>query len=338
MRDILVFIFLLVYFLNFAQGNKLFSNDSALDVTIYYNSTLLIKNRDEKSGFQKGKLQLNTDASNFKEFNIELKTRGIFRLKKQNCYFPPLELKFDKKEIKNSIFKGNSKLKLVLPCRKSDNYQQYLLLEYLAYRIYNQLTEFSFRVKLLQIKLIDLDEKEPAYERYGFLIEPFKSLEKRLQGKELKVKNLHPDLMDRQLMNLTTIYEYMIGNTDWSVKALHNIKILGRDSLKNPVAIPYDFDFSGLVNAPYASAAEQLNLSSVKQRYYNGYSRNYDEIMENVLIFKSKKDTIYKLVNSLDGLKKHYIDETLKYFDQFYEILDDSNVIKQEFIEKCRKD
>jgi hypothetical protein len=229
-------------------------------------------------------------------------------------------------------------LKLVFPCGKSSNYQQYILMEYLAYKIYNQLTDYSFRVRLMKIKLIDLSDKEPIYDKYGFFIEPDKSFGERTHCKEMNVKNIHPDRTDYQMINLLSIFQFMIGNTDWSVKALHNIALFARDSLQKPVAVLYDFDFSGLVNAGYASPAEELNLSSVRQRYFNGYHREYDEIMKNLLIFEQEKQQIYNLVHSVEGLDEKHVEETIKYLDQFYKIIDDPKKIKREFIDNCRKE
>jgi hypothetical protein len=322
----------------YAQSTDLFLNDSVLKVNIHYHARKVLSDRSNEKTYHDALLELVSSTGQNSTFKTGMRTRGIFRLKSSNCYFPPFTLKFNKNEIKNTVFKGYPKLKLVFPCRKSDAYEQYILLEYLAYKIYNLLTEYSFRVRLLKIKLIDLDSKEPVHEKYGFVIEPIDKLAKRTNSKEIEVKNLHPDITDSLLINRLSIFQYMIGNTDWSVKALHNIKLLSRDSLRSPVAVPYDFDFSGLVDAPYAAPAEHLNISSVRMRYFNGYCREMEDILINVNLFISKKKTIYDLIYTVEGLEKHYIDETIKYFDQFYNILDDHNRIRKEFIDKCRKD
>lgn len=322
----------------YAQSTDLFLIDSVLKVNIHYHARKVLSDRNNEKTYHDALLELVSSTGQNSTFKTGIRTRGIFRLKNTNCYFPPLTLKFSKNEIKNTVFKGYPKLKLVLPCRKSDPYEQYILLEYLAYKIYNLLTEYSFRVRLLKIKLIDLDGKEPVHEKFGFIIEPVEKLAKRTNSKEIEVKNLHPDLTDSLLINRLSIFQYMIGNTDWSVKALHNIKLLSRDSLRSPVAVPYDFDFSGLVDAPYAAPAEHLKISSVKMRYFNGYCREIEDIMVNVNLFKDKKQAIYDLIYSLEGLEKRYIDESIKYFDQFYITLDDTKRIRREFIENCRKE
>ena len=196
---------------------------------------------------------------------------------------------------------------------------------------------YSFKVRLANLNLEDLEFKKPTHSMYAFLIEPVKSLAKRNSTKELETKNIHPNFTDRQLMNQLALFQYLIGNTDWSVKALHNIKLLSRDSLQKPVAVPYDFDFSGLVNATYALPAEHLPIKSVRQRHYNGYHRTLDEIKKNLNVFKQNKDEIYQLVHSINGLEKRYIDETIKYFDQFYKMIDNAKIIQHKFIKNSRK-
>ena len=129
----------------------------------------------------------------------------------------------------------------------------------------------------------------------------------------------------------------MIGNTDWSVKALHNIKLISRSSPQKPVAVPYDFDNAGLVNAPYALPAEYLGVNSVTERVYNGYYRPIDDLQRILDIFTHKKAVIYKEVKNVSGLKIHDIDETIKYFDQFYKTLDHTKRIQYELIDKSRR-
>jgi len=319
------------------QDNELFTSDEHLELIIKYKAKELNNDRVEKSTYHDAIMKLGKDSLSTKLYNIKIKTRGIYRLKSSNCYFPPLKIKFNEKEVGGSIFSSQTKLKLVLPCQKSKKYEQYVLLEYLAYKIYNILTDYSFRVRLVKLNLIDLRGRKPDFVKYAFLIESVKSVAKRNNAKELDVKNIHPNHTDYELINLLSLFQYLIGNTDWSIKALHNIKLLSRDSMRKPVAIPYDFDFSGLVNSSYALPAEHLPIGSVRQRHYNGYSRTLSELEKNILIFKYKKEEIYKLVYSIKALEKRYIDETIEYFDQFYQMIDNTEIIKHEFIEKSRK-
>ena len=338
LRHLIILISILLNYENiFSQESELFKSDEPLQMVLKYEVRELNKNRKEKSIYHNAILKVGMDSLNNKVYNIKIKTRGIYRLKSSNCYFPPLKIKFNEKDVNGTIFSPNEKLKLVLPCQKHKRYEQYVLLEYLAYKIYNILTDYSFKVRLIRLKLEDLENKKPNFESYAFVIEPTKSLAKRNNAKELEVKNIHPNQTDYSLMNRLALFQYLIGNTDWSVKALHNIKLLSRDSLQKPVAVPYDFDFSGLVNTTYSSPPEHLPINSVRQRHYNGYERTLPELKDNILIFKQKKEEIYELIYSLESLEKRYIDETIEYFDQFYQMLDNTKIIEHEFIEKSRK-
>jgi hypothetical protein len=321
----------------FSQVQKLFDSNAPIVLTLKYKRKEVNKDRTSKSSYHEAILKVGNDSLNATTYNIQLKTRGLFRLKSSNCSFPPLKLKLNKKEIKGTTFDGYRKLKLVLPCQKNQRYEQYILLEYLAYKIYNLLTDYSFKVRLVKLTLQDLEKKKKDYSIYAFLIEPTESLEKRNNAKKLEAKNIHPNLTDRKLMNQLALFQYLIGNTDWSVKALHNIKLLARDSLQKPVAVPYDFDFSGLVNASYALPAEHLPISSVRQRHYNGYERTFKELKDNIQVFKLKKKDIYDLVYSIKALEKRHIDETIEYFDQFYQMIDNDEIIQHKFIKNSRK-
>lgn len=327
---LLIFWIILAHFKLFSQD--LFSSDQLIKLQISCDLEDILNDRGEDNKYHEALFKLNNNV-----YTVKLKTRGIYRRKKENCFLPPLWLKLDKDQMKHNIFSNYKKLKLVLPCYDKDIYEQYILKEYLAYKIYNILTDYSFKVRLIKLKIIDLDNKYAPIEHYAFFIEPYKNLCKRLSAYPLEVKNIHPNFTNTEMATLMSVFQYLIGNTDWSVKALHNIKLISFDNRKKPIAIPYDFDQSGLVNASYALAAEHLNIESVKTRVYNGYYQPM-EILQAVLDkFQQNKNKIYQTVNSVPGLKKRYIDETIKYFDQFYKTIDHPKKIRYELIKKSRK-
>ncbi len=313
--------------------DDLFDSNDILKISIKCDLDEIFNDREEDSNYHDALMEF---ESSF--YVVQLKTRGIFRKKKTNCSIPPIWMKFNKEEMSGSIFSRYLKLKLVLPCYNSNTYEQNIIKEYLIYKIYNLLTDYSFKVRLIQLKIFDLDKNVKPINRYAFFIEPVENLGQRLNGQNLEVKNIHPNLTDNKLTNLMSVFQYMIGNTDWSVKALHNIKLLARDSMQKPVAVPYDFDNAGLVNASYAVPAPHLGIQSVRQRVYNGYYRPMDELQQTLNILRLKKDEIYTLVHSIKVLQKRHIDETIKYFDQFYKTLDHTKRIQYELIDKSRKD
>ncbi|MEN8121994.1 MAG: hypothetical protein ABFS35_16715 [Bacteroidota bacterium] len=314
-------------------SKNLFSEESVLNISIKCDFKEILNDRSEKSNYHDALMEFENEF-----YSIKLKTRGIFRRKKDNCAIPPLWVKFKTNEMVGSVFSGYKKIKLVTPCHNIGAYEQNILKEYLTYKIYNLLTDYSFRVRLVKMSIIDLDNDQKPINRYVFFIEPVDDLCNRVNGNNLEVKNIHPNFIDKKLVALMSVFQYLVGNTDWSIKALHNIKLISRDSLQKPVAIPYDFDYAGLVNAPYAVPASHLGIQSVRQRIYNGYYKPMDELQKTLDLFRSKKIEIYKLVYSIKGMQKKYIDETIKYFDQFYKTLDHPKRIQHELIDKSRKD
>ena len=204
---------------------------------------------------------------------IKLTARGEFR--RNNCYIPTMKLDF-KDSASSSKLSTLKKLKLVCGCSTGESDERLVLREFLIYKIYNLLSDMSFRVRLLMINYSDTRGKVKSYSQYGFLIEDVDDMAKRNKCKEVGAPAFHPNLTDKPQMNLVDIFQYLIGNTDWSVPGFHNIKLMRpkTDSLAPPYVIPYDFDFAGLVNASYASPHEELGITSVKERLYRGFPRN----------------------------------------------------------------
>ena len=314
------------------SAQTLFDNDSILHIKIACDFKDVLNDRSENSKYHEALFIYNNNT-----YSIKIKTRGLYRKKAENCFLPPLRIDFDKKQMQKTVFNQINKIKLVLPCYNRSNYEQYILKEYLAYKIYNILTDFSFKVRLVKLKIIDLDKQYNLTEFYAFFIEPYKNLCKRTGAHPLEVKNIHPNFTNTGMITLMSIFQYMIGNTDWSVKALHNIKLLAFAQKQKPIAVPYDFDQSGLVNAAYALPAEHLNIESVRERVYNGYYQPMEVLEKTLTVFKEKKGAIYEEVKSVPGLKKIHIDETIKYFDQFYKTIDHPKKIRYELIQKSRK-
>jgi hypothetical protein len=161
---------------------------------------------------------------------------------------------------------------------------------------------------------------------------------KRNGCRELEVKKLHTEMTNRQYMTLVAMFQYMISNTDWSVPGDHNIKLIQlRDSTAaKPYAIPYDFDYSGLVNAEYAVPDEMLGTTTVRERVYRGFPRTMEEIKETSAIFLSKKQEIYDLVRNFAPLEKKDKDDMIRFLDEFYNEIVDAGRAKRAFIDNAR--
>lgn len=267
---------------------------------------------------------------------VELEVRGHFR--KDYCYLPPLKIKFQKTD--TSVMHPLKSLKLVSSCGLIGTYQQYLLKEFIIYKIYNLLTKKSFRVRLLDLTYADSRAKKDEFTRPAFLIEDATDMAKRNDCKEWKKGKLYTEATNRNHMTLVAIFEYMIGNTDWSVPAEHNIKLvqLKEDTLSRPYAVPYDFDYCGLVNADYAIPDPILNSVSVQERIYRGYPREKAEVEAVLDLLTKQKDSIYSLINNFDLLSAVSKKNMTRYLDEFYELIKKPKMVKTIFIDNARTD
>ena len=265
---------------------------------------------------------------------VNVRARGISR--KETCNMPPLMVNF-----KSSVsgLSRLDKLKLVCGCSTSAEEERMALKEYLAYKIYNQLTDLSFRVRLALITYEDSRGKRKPFTQYGFFIEDVDVMAKRNGYKELNKIVFNQTAINRKNMTLVEIFQYMIGNTDWSVPAYHNIKLVKKrnDESTPPSAVPYDFDYCGLVNAYYAKPSELLSIEKVTDREFRGFPKSMEELQQVISIFMKQKENIYKLIEEFDPLADKYKKETTEFLNDFYKIIGDARLIQKELIDKARK-
>jgi hypothetical protein len=273
------------------------------------------------------------DSSSIRE-DIRIQPRGKFRL--ENCYMPPLYLNFKNPGSPKLHVLG--KLKLVCGCATGAEDEQLIIKEYLAYKIYNMLTPMSFRVRLVKVNYEDTKGKIKKYSQYGFLLEDVDDMAARNKCREVEGKPYNTESTDRQQMTLVAIYEYMIGNSDWSVPNYHNVKLMRpvTDSVSLPYTVPYDLNHCGLVNASYALPPEELGIKSVTERVYRGFPRSMEELEETVAIFKHQKEKIWSLINNCEWLSSRYKKEITNYLDDFYKILVSKNSVRNIFIVNAR--
>lgn len=268
------------------------------------------------------------------EIPVQVKTRGRFRRLKQNCEYPPLLIQFPEEGPHlSSVFKEQKKLKLVMPCT-GDNY---VIREWLAYKIYNLVTPKSFRARLVKVTLEDEKNKKPVTPFYGLVLEEEKQLAKRNEMISVE-KQLKPhQVMKDDFLNMA-VFEYLIGNTDWSVQFLQNIKLLAKDSVSVSFAVPYDFDHAGIVNAPYAHPAEELLMESVRQRRYRGYCMTDLKLFKPAIaLYNSLKDQIYGIYSNCPLLDEKVKNSTIEYLDEFYSVINDPKIWTKEFAYPCDK-
>jgi hypothetical protein len=266
--------------------------------------------------------------------NIEVQARGHFR--RSYCYLPPLKLTFKNK--KENTFYHLKSLKLVSTCAATTDDDQNLLSEYMVYKIYNLITDKSFRVRLLNLTYQDSSGRRKTYTQHAFLLEDIKEVAKRNVCDDWTNRRFATEATHRKQMTIVSLFEYMIGNTDWSVPVKHNIKFIHSnvDTLTRPYVVPYDFDFSGLVNTTYANPDSRLGIQTVRERLYRGFPRTLEEINEALEVFRQQKAKIYATINDFNLLEPITKKQLTDYLDAFYDTINSRSDVKDIFVRNAR--
>jgi hypothetical protein len=314
----------------------LFQSDELLYLTLSMDVKTAFLEREEEEDHL-AEISYTDPEGNKTTLPIKISVRGNFRKDRNNCDFPPLRLNFSDSTVINTIFDGQDKIKLVTHCRsRLDLYEQNVLKEYLAYKLYNLFAEESYLVRLVHLTYADVKGKLDTLKKMAFFIEPTKQMAYRNGCAKLEVGNIHQTRTNQHKTVVMAIFQYMIGNTDWSVWVQHNIVLLKEDTSDLPIVIPYDFDWSGLVNAPYAVPAEILPIETVRTRLYRGFCRTDAEVQLALDEFRQRKDEIYQTCNSVPFLSEKELKKTLQYMDDFFKIIENPKTVKSEFHDKCR--
>lgn len=279
-------------------------------------------------------------TANGAEHAVKVRLRGKSR--RRVCEFPPLRLNFSAADTSQSIIAGQDKLKLVTHCRGSRAAQVDLLEEYAAYRIFNLLSDFSFRVRLLHITYTDTDGglKESTFDRYGFLIEPAPGLAERVGGELTEVPGVSLGSLDVDQIATVFIFQYLIGNTDWSLvtneeddACCHNGDLI--DTASGRYYVPYDFDLSGMVNARYARPDPSLRIKRVTQRRYRGFCIPGEALEDALGKIMARRAAIMNVIAQLPGLSTKEIAATRRYIDKFFAEADNADKLLASFERRC---
>jgi hypothetical protein len=266
---------------------------------------------------------------------IEIRARGNFR--RRNCFFPPLRLKIKKKDSEKTIFEGNKNFKLVLPCQTVKSGRDLILKEYLCYKLLEPLTPYFFHTRLANISLTDTRGKNSkSFSVTGFLIEDDDLIAHRFDGKVVE-KKIHPLQLNDTAAVVLDLFQYLIGNTDWSSSGQHNMKMIQTRAGNIPLA--YDFDMTGIVNAPYATVNDNLPISSVKERLYRGYCRHESLVQYVRSEYLKNESVILKIINNHQSyFTPMDFNGINKFIGEFFEVLKNDRKFSDAILLQCRKD
>ena len=322
----------------------LFDSDNNLDVSITAPWQELQRN-EEFQGAYPAQIAFRTADGSTQTLPLTVERRGVKR--QEACRFPPIKLRFNKSDVKGSLFQGEKSLKLVTHCQDADRYDQYYIIEMMAYRMYNLITDYSFRVRPLTVNYIDADTGDEESGRFAFVIEDDSDVAKRNGLKKLEVPKTSQSRLDPKTASEFALFQYMIANVDWSPvigpdpeECCHNTKLIAprpleADDLIQPV--PYDFDTSGLVDAPYAYPPANLGIRSVTQRLYRGYCVHNETLPAARQLYRDKESDILAVLDSDPRLSERSNKKAARFLEKFFEVLEDDKDFEKQILRKCRK-
>jgi hypothetical protein len=335
---------------------RLFELQDTLDVSFTAPWHELVRN-DDFQGSYPAKIDFTDELGNTESLDLTVERRGVTR--QRVCKIPPLKLRFDENSVKGTTFRGQESLKLVTHCQSSSGYEQYYLLEYLAYRIYNVLTEFSFKVRPLNATYLQAESEDSKESRFSvlkkktsegpvfaFLIEEDKDVANRHDLKSLHIPKINPKRLDAEEAALYGLFQFLIANVDWAAtmgpdpkECCHNTKLIGPEPTTpgdTLYAIPYDFDSSGLVDAEYAVPPAGLPIRSVTQRLYRGYCAHNPSLENARQRMLRNEQAIYQLFRDEVRLDPGKRSKALNFLEEAFQVFRDEGKFRAEITEQCR--
>lgn len=300
-----------------ALNSEFFGNDDPIFFTLKFDIKTFRKTRS-KEEYQPVELTYQLNDSTSFTHHVKLRSRGDFR--KKYCSLPPFWLNIKGAELGFTDLDDVVKMKVVTHCKKAAIYSDYILKEYLAYKLYNIISPYSYRVRLVKIQYIDTGRDNKIMENWGFIMEPEELMEKRLDARFIENDKLAMATVNKDIMDRLAFFQYMIGNCDYSVTGRHNLKIItlnGSGPIGN-IPIPYDFDYTGFVNTSYAIPGDNLGINSVTERYFLGPCRG-DHIYElHIQAMNDSKREFLHLLQRFEYLTLKQKIETLNYIESYY--------------------
>ena len=318
-----------------SDSRRLFKETEPLAFTLTADFNAINKDRNPNSTRRFPAVLTVASDKGPQDVQVKLGTRGHFRLMARNCDFVPLRVEFPRDEIAGTQFDGQTNLKLGTHCRGDKAYDNYTLREYLTYRLFNMVTPLSFRARLARTTYVEEKNKKPIATRYAIFIEHENEVARRFGGRVVELPRIVFKELDAPTLNRMMLFEYMIGNTDFSIWALHNVRIV-QDKNRTLYPVPYDFDLSGLVHAPYAVPDPRIGIRSVLDRLYRGPCRSVDDLETTTESFRARHGDMLTLLESMRDLEPLARGEAKEYLESFFRMVDKPNAVKKQFVDGCK--
>jgi hypothetical protein len=322
-----------------AEHRPLFESAAPLEFRLEADFSAINKERDPNSAPRfSGVLKTAGADGQTKSVEVKLSPRGHLRRKTVTCSFVPLRLEFAKDAVKGTAFEGPATaLKLVTHCQDSKENEQFVLRENLAYRLANILTPRMFRARLAKVTYVNSKTQKTITTRYGMLLEDENDVARRMGGRTVGVERTLFSDLEPSTLGQMMVFEFMLGNTDFSIYALHNVVLVQLPGPRILYPVPYDFDLSGLVHPPYAVPAPNLGIKSVTDRYYRGPCLTAEQLEPVFNVFRSKKSEMLAAVNTMTDLGNDARIEVRNFLNDFFSAIDRPSSVKQYFINGCKR-
>jgi hypothetical protein len=320
-----------------AEARPLFQRTDPIEFTLTANFNAINKDRNPESTTRyPAVLTVAAADGTPRNIPVKLSARGHFRRMARNCSVVPLRVEFPKDGMAGTPFDGQSALKLGTGCEDSKEYEQITLREYLQYPMFNLVTPLSFRARLARATYTDEKSKKKSNARYALFIEHENDVARRAEGRVVELPRLVFKDLEAETLTRMMLFEYMIGNTDFSIWALHNVRVVQKPD-RTLLGVPYDFDLSGLVHAPYAMPDRRLGLRSVVDRLYRGPCRTTDEFDAAAAPFRAKRGDILALVDATRDLDQSLRGDMKEYIEGFFRAIDKPASIKKALVDACKQ-
>lgn len=313
----------------------LFGREEPLNLTLKSDFRKFKKTRTQEK-YQPAIMSCRVSDSFVVTHSVRIKARGIYR--RDKCAMPPMFLNIRNSGIDINELNQIRRIKLVSECRSSDHHSEYLLKEYLVYKILNLVTPYSFRVRLVNLTFVDTGKDNRESHSWAFLIEPTEVMANRLGAKVIKSDELSMRTVNPQAMDILAMFQYMIANPDYSVTGRHNLKILaaGTSGPSGFIPVPYDFDFTGFVNANYATPNPHVEISSLRERYFVGPCRDRLSYEDAIAALQAVRDEIESTIWAFDYLDEDSRFDLIGYIESFFNTADNDRFIEKQISTTCK--
>lgn len=324
-----------------AEPDRLFRDDRVLEIELRGPIETLMDERSDEE--QLGATIRWTEADGRAvEVAVQIRARGNYRRQARVCSLPPIRLNFKTADVENTLFDSQDKLKVVTHCDyRSGRHDRYVLREYVAYRLLNLLTDISYRVRLLRMTYVETDDDNDTRTAFAFVIEDKDRFAARTGLPVVEIPGTRVEHLEPAYTNLVSVFEYMIGNTDFSPIAgppdddcCHNMHLFG--SLEEALfPVPYDFDITGIVDAPYATPNPEFRLRNIRDRLYRGRCVNNEHLASTIRHFTEAKPALYALIADEPNLDRSSRRALTGYLDSFYKTIGNPRAVERRIIRRC---